>query len=152
MCIEFQKLLELTIVREEAGTKYYNLNNFLNTLDEIDEENIKMEDMIITPFYISDLGILELYDFELNFRLVKQDNQENFMLEKTGKQNIGDIPSEIRKKLENCYIEVVKPNKSLSIFKLREYMLYVKNSKEINERVIQALEEYDTNRLYFEVF
>lgn len=137
---------------ERPNTKYYKLNDFHNALNKISGEKIEVEDIILTPFYICDLGILEIYDYELNIRLVDLPSEENFILIKTGKKSINEVNSEIEQKLRSCYLEVVKPQKFLSTDMVEKFVNYVKNSPEIKERIEKYLHEFDDDRLYFEIY
>lgn len=135
---------------EMAHTKYYRLNDLYNVLNKMHGEEIEVDDTILTPFYICDLGRLEIYDYELNIRLVDRPSEETFMLTKTGKKNIDEVDNEIKQKLRNCYLELVKPQRFISVNRLKNYIEYVRTSPEIKERISEYLHEYDTDKLYFE--
>ena len=137
---------------ERSNTKYYKLNDLHNALNKISGEEIEVEDTILTPFYICDLGILEIYDYELNIRLVDRPSEENFILTRTGKKSINEVSSEIEQKLRSCYLELVKPQKFLSTDMLKKYVDYVKTSPEIKERIGEYLHEFDEDKLYFEIY
>lgn len=145
-------LLNTISALERSNTKYYKLNDLHNALNKIAGEKIEVEDIILTPFYICGLGILEIYDYELNIRLVDLPSEENFILIKTGKKSISEVNSEIEQKLRSCYLEVVKPQKFLSTDMVEKFVNYVKNSPEIKERMEKYLHEFDDDRLYFEIY
>lgn len=145
-------LLNTISVLERSNTKYYKLNDLYNVLEKMSEEEIEVEDTILTPFYICDLGILEIYDYELNIRLVERPNAENFILTKTGKKSIDQVSSEIEEKLRSCYLELVKPQKLISTDSVEEFVNYVRSSPEIKERIGEYLHEFDDNKLYFEIY
>ena len=137
---------------ERSNTKYYRLNDLHNALNKMYGEEIEVDDAILTPFYICDLGVLEIYDYELNIRLVDQPSGETFILTKTGKKSINEVNSEIEQKLRSCYLELVKPQRFLLINMLEKYVDYVKNSPEIKERIRENLHEFDNDKLYFEIY
>ncbi len=145
-------LLGLISSIEKSNGRYYKLNDFFDILDKMTEDEIEVEDTIITPFYICDLGVLELYDYEFNIRLVNSSNVDNFILVKTGKKNLGEVSAEIEEKLRKCYVELVIPQKFLSIFRLQEFIGYVKDSLEIKERIRDTVHEFNGDKLYFEVY
>ncbi|AGF55467.1 hypothetical protein Cspa_c16970 [Clostridium saccharoperbutylacetonicum N1-4(HMT)] len=145
-------LLNSISVLERSDTKYYKLNDFHSALNKMYGEAVELSDTIITPFYICDSGILEIYDYELNIRLVDHPNEESFILTKTGKKSIHEISSEIIQKLSNCYLEIVKPQRVLLTNMLEKYVDYVKTSPEIKERISEYLHEFDNEKLYFEVY
>lgn len=145
-------LLNTISILERSNAKYYKLNDLHNALNKMSEKEMEVEDTILTPFYICDLGILEVYDYELNIRLVDQPSLENFILTKTGKESIDEVTFEIRKKLSNCYLELVKPLSVISIERLEKYVNYVKESSEIKKRIEEYLHEFDDRKLYFEIY
>ncbi len=152
MTKSLNELLNTISALERSNTKYYRLNDLLNALNKTYGEELEVDDTILTPFYICDLGILEIYDYELNIRLVDRPSKENFILTKTGKKSIDEVNTEIEHKLRSCYLELVKPQKSLSIDKLEKYINYVKTSPEIKERIEEYLHEFDNGKLYFESY
>lgn len=145
-------LLNTISALERLNTKYYNLNDFHDALDKISGEEVEVDDTILTPFYICDSGILEIYDYELNIRLVDRSNEENFILTKTGKKSINEVNPEIEQKIRSCYLELVKPQKFLSNDLLKKYVDYVRTSPEIKERIGEYLHEFDDDKLYFEIY
>ncbi|MDF2884629.1 MAG: hypothetical protein K0R54_5198 [Clostridiaceae bacterium] len=145
-------LLNSISVLERSDTKYYKLNDLYNTLKKMYGETVELSDTIITPFYICDFGVLEIYDYELNIRLVDSPNKEAFILTKTGKKSINEVNPEIVQKLTNCYLEIVKPQRVLLTNILEKYVDYVKNSPQIKERINEYLHEFDNEKLYFEVY
>ena len=145
-------LLKSISTIERSNTKYYSLNDLHNVLKKMYGEKIKVDDAILTPFYICELGVLEIYDYELNLRLVDQPSFETFILTKTGKKSINEVNTEIERKLRSCYVELVKPQKFLLTNMLADYVDYVKNSYEIKERISLYLHEFDNNKLYFVIY
>ncbi|AGF55476.1 hypothetical protein B0P06_000428 [Clostridium saccharoperbutylacetonicum] len=145
-------LLNSISVLERSDTKYYKLNDFHSALNKMYGEAVELSDTIITPFYICDSGILEIYDYELNIRLVDSHNKEALILTKTGKKSINEVNPEIVQKLTNCYLEIVKPQRVLLTNILEKYVDYVKTSPQIKERISEYLHEFDNEKLYFEVY
>jgi len=134
-----------------AGVKYYSLNGLEKLLTKIPKK-IEIMDVIITPFYISDSRVFELYDYELNIRVVDAPNFNNFILSKTGAKTISEIDSKIVCKLSNCYAELIKPEKNIQADILYNYIKFVKNSSEIKERIVNLHHEFDDNKLFFEIY
>lgn len=145
-------LLNSISALERSNTKYYKLNDLHSALNKMYGEEIEVSDTIITPFYICDLGVLEIYDYELNIRLVDRPSEETFILTKTGKKGINEVSSEIVRKLRSCYLEIVKPQRFLLTNMLEKYVDYVKTSPEIKERISEYLHEFDNDKLYFEIY
>lgn len=145
-------LLNSISTLERSNTKYYRLNDLHNVFIKMHGEHIEIDDTILTPFYICDLGVLEIYDYELNIRLVDRPSEETFILTKTGKKSIDEVSTEIKQKLRSCYLELVKPQRFILINMLEKYIEYVKTSPEIKERISEYLHEFDNDKLYFEIY
>lgn len=150
--ISLNELLNSISTIERSNTTYYRLNELHNVLNEMHGKQIEVDDMILTPFYICDLGILEIYDYELNIRIVDRPSEENFILTKTGKKSIDEVGIEIKQKIRNCYLELVKPQRFLEVNMIGKYIEFVKVSSEIKKRISEYLHEFDNDKLYFEIY
>jgi hypothetical protein len=135
-----------------SNGKYYKLVDFEKILNHLSESNVEVDEHIITPFYICDKGVLELYDYELNIRQVDSPNIDNFILIKTGKTSLNEVNPVIKQKIRKCYLETIKPNKYLQVSKLQEYFCYVRTSSDLRESINDYLNEYEENKLFFEVY
>ena len=62
-----------------------------------------LEDITILPYYIHNKRIMELYDYELNIRLVDSPDVDRSILKRTGKLSIDEIDTRVLSKLQNCY-------------------------------------------------
>lgn len=144
-------LAEVHAIKKNNGL-YYSINHFQKVIKQNINKHIEVVDTIITPFYICDSGILEIYDFELNIRLVDIPQSDTFLLTQTGMSSIEDIEINIKEKLLKCYIEIVNPQRSLPITRINEYISYVITATEIRERVGENVESYNNQNLYFEVY
>lgn len=118
---------------------------YISNLDVID-------DVILTPFYLTPNGTYEIYDYELNIRNVIQSNKVNYFKKKTGKKSLEEINQEILKKLQLCYIEIEKEGNSKAVVALKKYLEYLLTSHSFKERIPEALGRFDNTNLYFEVF
>lgn len=145
-------LLDDTKTIELSNIKYYELNNFYDNLTQVSEDEVLVDDAILTPFYICEQGVLEIYDYELNIRKVTNFDINNFILTKTGKKNIEEVDLSIEQKLRHCYIEIIAPKQSLSINDLKKYVNYLRNSSEVKVRITDALHEFNDNKFFFEVY
>ena len=143
--------LKLEVLKVSNGS-YYNLIDFFNILNQLGKVDIYVDEYILTPFYICNNKVLELYDYELNIRLVESPSFNTFVLRATGKANFTDVDPEIIRKFENRYLETILPNKSLPVSKLLEFIRYVRKSNEIEKRVCDCFHEFHDSKLYFEVY
>ena len=98
-------ILEAAKTINLSNPKYYELNSFIDKLVQFNEVEVIAEDTILTPFYICEQGILEIYDYELNLRKVNSPSINNFILTKTGKRSLDKVDPTIEQKLKHCYIE-----------------------------------------------
>lgn len=149
---DLYRILSLIDPLDVSNGQYYRLIDIVRILESISEEEIEIEDTIMTVFYVCDQGVLEIYDYELNIRVVEYPNWERFLLSKTGKESVEAVNSDILSKLQRCYIEVVKPQHLLKKQELQEFLNFVKKSSEIRLRVSEMLQEFDENNICFEVY
>ena len=135
-----------------SNARYYKWLDFYDVLNRNIEAKILSDDYIITPFYIRNQKVLELYYYELNIRQVDAPGRDNFILEKTAKKSIKDVPPSILQNFTRCYLEVINPCKFMSARDLHSYFGYVKDSNDLKEELINYLHEFDDEKLYFEVY
>lgn len=145
-------LLDVTNVINLSNAKYYELNSFDDNLAQLSEAEVIADDAILTPFYICEQGILEIYDYELNIRKVNSPSINHFILTKTGKKSLDEVDPAIKQKLKHCYVEILLPKQSLSVSKLQEYVDYLKNSFEVKARISDTLYEFCDSKFFFEVY
>lgn len=147
-----QELISTMPTIMKFGNKFYDLNQFLSLLLQSDCD-IQADDTIIAPYYISQSGRLELYDYDLHIRVVDHSNEENYILAKTGKRSLDEIDPTILNKLKKCYLEVIRPQNMLLKSEIIAYVCNLIHSPEIVDR-IESLgdERFSKNNLFFEVY
>lgn len=64
----------------------------------------------------------EIYDHELNARVVKQSNRRNYLLVKTEKKSLKEIDKDVLEKLNLCYAEIVERSNSEATAQIKRYM------------------------------
>ena len=133
-----------------ANNKYYSLLSLLEVLSKL-EEDIFLEDIIIIPYYIYNNRVMELYDYELNIRVIDKPDVEKYILQRTGKQSIKEIEPRILNKLKNCYIGLDRKNGILTTNMLIQYIHYVLDSTELQDRVEKSLGDFSESEYYFEL-
>ena len=77
------------------GEVFYNLADFRRQLETLKEDLLSVPDCILTPDYIHDGALYELYEYELNIRLTDQPDFHRYLLKKTGRKAVEDIPDHI---------------------------------------------------------
>ncbi|MCL2047778.1 MAG: hypothetical protein FWG87_03520 [Defluviitaleaceae bacterium] len=148
LCDLFKEMNPLKI----SNGDYYNVVAFCDILNQLEETDIYVNEHIITPFYIYNNKVLELYDYSLNIQQVDSPNFNNFILEETGKTKLNEINNSIIQKYEKCYLETIRPNKYLPIAKLQEYLHYLRTVTDIKDRIFDYLNEFYEDKLYIELY
>lgn len=144
---EFKKLKTYRKSNEEL----YKFSEFEKNLKLINFDTFEIDDFIITPYYIDDNKIYELYAYELNVRIVDEIDFEGYVKKITGRERIEDVANEVIELHKNCYLEITD-SKNLSKKALQEYISYLKNSKQIESEIQKMFSTFDKDNLYFEVY
>ena len=108
-------------------------------------------DCIITPFYVIDGTICELYVYELYIDIVQKKDFNKHLLEYTKKKSIEEIPRVIIDRHRNCYIDLfIKEN--LTVESLLRYIDYIFNSKEMKDDIAKIASKVSNDNIFFEVY
>lgn len=134
------------------GEILYGFIDFYDAVKKICEEYIATDDCIITPYYVFEERRMELYEYELNIRLVDKFNFEQYLLSKTGKTKIDDIPKAVILLHKNCYYEILNTECKVSIKKIGQYIDYLYNSDKLKKQVQQVFGRFDIQNLMFEFY
>lgn len=144
---ELKKLKIYTISNEEL----YKFSEFEKNLQLINFETFESDNFILTPYYIDNNRIYELYAYELNVPIVGKSGFEGYVKRMTGKERIEDVANEVVELHKNCYLEITD-NKSLPKRALQEYISYLQNCKQIESEIQKMFSDFDIDNLYFEVY
>lgn len=148
----------LNIVRELKGIRLpndeilYSLEELRKTLDTMKENVLEVEDCVITPYYFYEGKRVELYEFEFNIRLVNTPDFNRYILSKTGKTQIKDIPEEVIFQQKNCYQEVVKTDNKLSKDRIQQYIQYLYDNKALKKEIQKIFGKFDKEKILFEFY
>jgi len=83
---------------------------------------------------------------------------EDYVLERTGKEQMDAVSGNIKERMKSLYLEIVKPETTLLSSRLLNCVNYIKNSDEVAKDVIDAFIKYDKQfefdkrKLYFAVY
>lgn len=150
---EIQDIIQsLNATELSNGEILYDFSEFCKVLKEIHDENIEIHDCIITPHYVYKGRRLELYEFELNIRLVDEPDFEKYLLNKTGKSKVEDISREVVLLQRNCYFELPKTTCKLPKKKIQQYIDYLYNNDNLKKQVQQVFGKFDKEKLLFEFY
>ena len=127
---------------EYAGEIFINLQE----LDELLKKDIliELEEVLIIPYYIQDNKRLELYQYE--FVSTNDCDFRDYILKLTGKKRIEDIPEDILHLRKKCFAKVDESNK------LREFLEFLFQNKNLQEEVEKAFGNYVEENLYAIVY
>lgn len=127
-----------------SGELFINLSDFNNILKSDIGKQIEMEECLITPFYIQDNKRMELYQYELN--ICNKCGFEEYILERTGERNLGDIPEEIIKLRKICFANSEEYNKIIY------YLDFLFKNQELRKEVEQSFGSFNEANLYVAVY
>lgn len=139
----------LNTTKFSNGEELYSFVEFLGVIKNMCEDYVNTDDCIITPYYVSEKRRMELYEYELNIRLVETLDFEKYLLRRTGKLKIDDIPREVILLQNNCYFEILKTDHKISIEKIIQYIDFLYTNDRLKHQIRQEFEEFERERLLF---
>ncbi len=124
--------------------KLIEVNDLINVLQDDSTHQVKIDNCIITPFYIAADRIMELYQYE--YTLLSGCDFEDYILRKTGKGNIENIPGNELDLRKRCFSNVMDRQNICS------YLQYIKSSSELIKEVKEAFGDYCESYLYVTIY
>ena len=150
------KLLDVIRLAERVerpnGEELYRIAGFREQLEALNEDTLIVEDCILTPYYIHAGALYELYEYELNIRLTDQPDFRRYLLKKTGKGTVEEVPDQIVRLQRECYIEVLKADGQLPVGRLLQYIDFLSAEEAVISQVQQVFGAYQTDGLWFSVY
>ena len=150
------KLLDVIRLAERVerpnGEELYRIAGFREQLEALNEGILIVEDCILTPYYIHDGAMYELYEYELNIRLTDQPDFRRYLLKKTGKGTVEEVPDQIVRLQRECYIEVLTADGLLSVGRLLQYIDFLFAEETVISQVQQVFGVYQPDGLRFSVY
>ena len=146
------KLLDVIRLAERVerpnGEELYRIVGFREQLEALNEGTLIVEDCILTPYYIHDGAMYELYEYELNIRLTDQPDFHRYLLKKTGKGTEEEVPDQIVRLQRECYIEVLKADGQLPVGRLLQYIDFLFAEEAVISQVQQVFGVYQLDGLW----
>ncbi len=139
-------------VERPNGEELYRIAGFREQLEALNEGILIVEDCILTPYYIHDGALYELYEYELNIRLTDQPDFRRYLLKKTGKGTVEEVPDQIVRLQRECYIEVLTADGLLSVGRLLQYIDFLFAEETVISQVQQVFGVYQPDGLRFSVY
>ena len=150
------KLLDVIRLAERVerpnGEELYRIAGFREQLEALNEGILIVEDCILTPYYIHDGALYELYEYEMNIRLTDQPDFRRYLLKKTGKGTVEEVPDQIVRLQRECYIEVLKADGQLPVGRLLQYVDFLFAEETVISQVQQVFGVYQPDGLRFSVY
>ncbi len=139
-------------VERPNGEELYRIAGFREQLEALNEGILIVEDCILTPYYIHDGALYELYEYELNIRLTDQPDFHRYLLKKTGRKTVEDVPAHIVRLQKECCIEVSKAEGPLLVERLLQYVDFLCAEEVMISQIQQVFGTYQRNDLWFSVY
>ena len=150
------KLLDVIRLAERVerpnGEELYRIAGFREQLEALNESILIVEDCILTPYYIHDGALYELYEYEMNIRLTDQPDFRRYLLKKTGKGTVEEVPDQIVRLQRECYIEVLTADGLLPVGRLLQYIDFLFAEETVISQVQQVFGVYQPDGLWFSVY
>ena len=134
------------------GEVFYSLVDFRGQLEALKEAALAVPDCILTPYYIHAGALYELYEYELNIRLTDQPDFHRYLLKKTGRKTVEDIPDHIVRLQKECCIEVSKAEGRLSVERLLQYVDFLCAEEAMISQIQRVFGAYQSDGLWFSVY
>ena len=135
-------------VERPNGEELYRIAGFREQLEALNEGILIVEDCILTPYYIHAGALYELYEYELNIRLTDQPDFRRYLLKKTGKGTVEEVPDQIVRLQRECYIEVLKADGQLPVGRLLQYIDFLFAEEPVISQVQQVFGVYQPDGLW----
>ena len=139
-------------VERPNGEELYRIAGFREQLEALNESILIVEDCILTPYYIHDGALYELYEYEMNIRLTDQPDFRRYLLKKTGKGTVEEVPDQIVRLQRECYIEVLTADGLLPVGRLLQYIDFLFAEETVISQVQQVFGVYQPDGLWFSVY
>lgn len=134
------------------GEVFYSLVDFRRQLEALKEDSLAVPDCILTPYYIHAGALYELYEYELNIRLTDQPDFHRYLLKKTGRKTVEDIPDHIVRLQKECCIEVSKAEGRLPVERLLQYVDFLCAEEAMISQIQRVFGAYQSDGLWFSVY
>jgi len=151
MTMNIYKILKDVRGQKRGKTEYYNILDFQETLENTNKY-IETEEVLLVPFYLTNTGTLEIYEYQLYIRVVDSPCFTEYMLKMTGKRDKKDIEEKYWNLRKNCDIEVIKGEYNDILQQVKNYVEYLLDDDELSRSIKDYLGEFHNANLYFAVY
>lgn len=143
-------LTPVNTISNEAGhgETLYRFESFMREIDSLQDEFIWVPECFITPNYYCPPKRCELYEYELSI-IFEDQSFEDYLLQKTGRMNIRDVPQDILILHRECHIQLSCSAPKISKTRMNRYIHFLYNSPNLIKRVMKVFHEFSPHFLAF---
>jgi len=149
MGILFIELLEQTSFVVRGREKKYNITELIKVLEDNNLNILLGEELLITPFYVTETGTYELYWLELMNRLFATPYYEQFEVY-IAEMSITEAM--FKKRTKEMFNHEVDKDAVLEKDRLLEYFNYIKNSEKDKQEIERIFDEFNERNLYITLY
>lgn len=140
------------MVKRANGEVFYNLADFRRQLGKLNEDNLTAADCIITPYYICNGELYELYEYELSVVLSDTQDFRQYLLKKTGRNTVEEIPDSVVDLQRECHIEILKNDGRLLVKRVQQYIDFLSSAEEMISQVHKVFGTFQYDDLWFSFY
>ena len=134
-----------------GGEEMWNIRELEKCL-ETDEAPPGIEECIMVPYYINESGRYELYQYELYVTRAKGETFQDYILRKTGKSNMKEIPDDILRIRQLCFVNTDEEDQSNVLAKIRKYLIFLMSDEKIQKEVLDIFSEFDSYKMFLCIY
>lgn len=128
---------------------YYSFHKMYSQLLTLEDMFFDVQNFFINPYYIKNGYRYEYYEYELLVEIAKNPSFEKYILHKTQRQRIQDVPKDILLRTRECYIEIAEEKSIIPVNRLIRYILFLFHSEPVKDQAILAFGDFDPGNLLF---
>ena len=134
-----------------GGEEMWNLRELAKCL-ETDQAPPGIEECIMVPYYINESGRYELYQYELYVTSTKGETFPEYLLRKTGKSNMEEIPDDILRIRQICFVNTDELDQSNVLAKIKKYFIFLMSDEKIQKEVLDIFSEFDSHKIFLCIY
>ena len=145
---KIEKIIESLNTIKITNEILYNVFDFKEALNKLVACHLEVGECLLTPFYVCDEKVYELYEFELNINFVEVKDFNKHLLNLTRKKTLEKIPQSIVNRQRKCYIELFR-DEPVRKDVIEEYLDVLLKSLEVKKQVLEVFAYFDEKNLFF---
>ncbi|MGG1680368.1 hypothetical protein ACIFOT_32540 [Neobacillus sp. NRS-1170] len=133
------------------GDLYFSLED-IKILPKITENLNCIDDLVISPFHLTEGSTMEAYWCILSIKIVDAVQDKNIvLLNETGKSTLAEIEEQYIKLWDNTYYEILKDDLSGLIKSLKRYISFMENL-EVSLRKEYDMPDKKWQGIYYQIY